>query len=301
MRIAITGSTGLVGRAVAPMLTGAGHNVLPIVRRQPGPGEIGWNPSANEFDAAELDGVDGVVHLAGENLAAGRWTRVRKDRIRASRVRGTDLVCRKLAGLAKPPRTLVSASAIGYYGDRGDQVLDEGQPPGTDFLADVVREWEAATRPAIDAGIRVVQLRIGVVLAPDGGALARMLTPFKLGLGGRVGNGRQYWSWISIDDIAGAVYHALTTDSLSGPVNATAPNPVTNRQFTRTLGRVISRPTMFPMPAMLAKIAFGEMAEALLLSSTRVQPTRLLESGYTFQHPELEDALRELLMSRSLN
>jgi len=238
---------------------------------------------------------DAVVHLAGENIAAGRWTERQKARIRDSRVKGTRLLCDLLARYSPPPKALVCASAVGYYGDRGDEILKEESASGSDFLSDVCGEWEAATQTAVERGIRVVNLRIGVVLSPLGGALAKMLTPFKLGAGGVIGSGRQYMSWIALDDAVRAFHFALTNQSLHGPVNAVAPNAVTNRDFTRTLGRVLSRPTVFPMPAFAARLAFGEMADALLLASTRVQPARLLAGGFTFRYPDLEGALRHLL------
>jgi hypothetical protein len=257
-------------------------------------GDIPWDPAAGRLDPARLEGLDAVVHLAGENIA-GRWTAAKKARIRSSRVEGTRLLAEALAGLKRPPKTLLCASAIGYYGDRGAELLREESPAGTGFLAEVCREWEAAARPAAEKGLRVVHLRIGVVLSPAGGALARMLMPFKLGLGGRIGSGSQFMSWIASDDLSGVIRHALTTESLRGPVNAVAPQAVTNLEFTQTLGRVLRRPTPFPMPAFAARLAFGEMAEALLLASARVEPTRLVASGYRFRAPELEGALRHLL------
>lgn len=295
MHVAVTGSSGLVGSTLVPMLTTGGHQVTRLVRRSAGEGEVQWDASAASFDAAKLDGVDAVVHLAGENIAAGRWSTEVKRRIRDSRVHGTRILCEGLAGMATPPRVLICASAIGFYGDRGDEFLDEASSAGEGFLAEVARDWEAATQPAAEAGIRVVSLRLGVVLSPRGGALEKMLTPFKLGGGGRVGSGRQYWSWISVDDAAGAFLHALMTQSLSGPVNAVAPHPVTNQEFTKTLGKVLGRPTLVPMPAFAARLALGEMADELLLASTRVTPGRLLDSGYTFRHSTLEDALRHVL------
>ena len=296
MKILVSGSTGLVGSALVPFLSTGGHEVIRLVRGRPQPGEaaVPWDPQAGTIEAAGLEGLDAVVHLAGENVA-GRWTAAKKARIRSSRVAGTRLLAEALAGLKRPPRTLVCASAIGYYGDRGDEVLREETPSGAGFLAEVCREWEAAARPAAEKGLRVVHLRIGVVLSPAGGALARMLTPFKLGLGGRIGAGSQFMSWIAIDDLTGAVHHALTTESLRGPVNAVAPRPVTNREFTKTLGRVLGRPTLFPMPAFAARLAFGEMADELLLASARVEPAKLVTSGYRFRAPELEGALRRLL------
>lgn len=295
MRIAITGSSGLVGSALVPLLTTGGHTVTRLVRGAPEEGEVKWNPTAETFDASPLDGIDAVVHLAGENIAGSRWNARVKQRIRDSRVIGTQTLCEGLARMATPPQALVSASAIGFYGDRGDQRLDEDSSAGSGFLAEVVTQWEQATGPAAEAGIRVVNLRFGVILSPRDGALSKMLLPFKLGVGGRVGSGKQYWSWISIDDVARAILHAIMTGNLFGPVNAVAPNPVTNLEFTKTLGRVLGRPTIFPMPAFAAKLALGEMAEELLLASARVEPKQLLQSGYDFRQPTLEAALRDLL------
>ena len=297
MRVAITGSTGLVGSVVVTSLSAAGHEVVRLVRRAPVPGEkaVRWDPEKGEVDAAGLEGLDDVVHLAGENIASGRWNAARKAAIRASRVNGTRLLCDALAGLARPPKTLVCASAIGYYGDRGADVLTEESPPGAGFLPDVCREWEAASEPAARKGIRVVLLRIGVVLSPKGGALSRMLPPFRAGLGGVIGNGRQYVSWVALDDLVGIVLHALRSGELRGPVNAVAPVPVTNREFTEALGKVLSRPTLFPVPAFVLRLAVGEMADALLLASARVFPRRLEEIGYRFRFPELPAALNHLL------
>ena len=293
--VAITGSHGLIGRELVPFLTTGGHRVTRLVRGESSDEEVAWDPNGDRFDASRLDGVDGVVHLAGENIAAARWTDARKARIRESRVHATRVLCEGLARLPSPPKVLVSASAVGFYGDRGNEIVDEDSPSGSGFLAAVARDWEAATRPAVEAGIRVVQLRFGIVLSPRGGALAKMLTPFSIGAGGVVGRGGQYWSWISVDDAIGAVHHALMADSVRGPVNAVGPEPVTNREFTKTLGRVLSRPTLMPVPSPVARIALGEMADELLLSGTRVHPSRLLEAGYEFRHTSLEDALRHLL------
>ena len=294
LHIAITGSHGLIGRELVPFLTTGGHRVTALVRGQASQGQVSWDPSADSFDASALDGVDAVVHLAGENVATARWTEAQKQRVLESRVHSTRVLCEGLARLPSPPRVLVSASAIGFYGDRGDEMLDEGSPSGSGFLPRVARLWEAASEPAA-AGIRVVHLRFGVVFSPRGGALAKMLTPFRMGGGGVVGNGRQFWSWISLDDAACAVHHALMTDSVHGPVNAVAPDSVTNREFTKTLARVLSRPSITPLPAFAARIALGEMADELLLSSTRVRPKQLLDSGYEFRHDSLEDALRHML------
>ena len=298
MRVAVSGSTGLVGSEVVASLSAAGHEVVRLVRRVPAPGEkaVRWDPEKREIDAAGLEGLDAVVHLAGENVGSGRWTAARKAAIRDSRVDGTRLLCEALAGLARPPKTLVCASAIGIYGDRGEELLTEESPPGTGFLSEVCREWEAASAPAVRQGIRVVALRIGVVLSPRGGALSRMLPPFRAGLGGVFGNGRQYVSWVALDDLAGIVLHALQSGELRGPVNAVAPRPVTNREFTEALGKVLLRPTLLPVPAFALRLAVGrEMADALLLASARVVPRRLEETGYPFRFPELGAALRHLL------
>jgi uncharacterized protein (TIGR01777 family) len=297
MKILVTGASGLVGSALVPFLESKGHVVLRLVRSGPVPGsaEIRWEPEKGIESPAQLEGLDGVVHLAGENISEGRWSDEKKARIRDSRVKGTRTLSEALAGLTRPPQTLISASAIGFYGTRGDEVLTEQSASGDNFLAEVCREWELATRPAAEKGIRVVTLRFGVILSTEGGALQKMLTPFKLGVGGRVGDGRQYMSWITLDDVVGAIYYALTNETLHGPVNAVAPRAVTNLEFTKTLGHVLSRPTLFPAPKFALRIAFGEMADALLLSSARVEPQRLKESGYSFQYPELEGALRHML------
>lgn len=299
MKIMVTGSSGLIGSALVPLLTTGGHQVTRLVRTQPKSGagveEMQWDPSTGRIDPVGLEGADAVVHLAGENIASGRWTPEQKAKIRESRVQGTRVLCEALNQLTHPPKTLLCASAIGYYGDRGEELLQETSPPGTGFLAEVCRAWEAATAPAKEKGIRVVHLRFGMVLSTTGGALAKMLLPFKLGVGGIVGNGRQYWSWVALDDTIGAIHHALMTETLHGPVNVVAPHPVTNYEFTKTLGRVLNRPTLFPVPAFAARLAFGEMADALLLASTRVAPTQLSATGYVFRYPELEGALRHLL------
>ena len=300
MLIAVTGSTGLVGGALAPRLAAGGHRVVRLVRSTttallPGERAVSWDPDAGAIDSTGLVGVEAVVHLAGESIASGRWTEARKRRIRASRVGSTRLLAEALARLARPPRVLVAASATGYYGDRGDEVLREDSAPGRGFLASVCREWEAAAEPAARRGIRVVHLRIGLVLSRDGGALAALLTPFRLGAGGPVGSGAQWWSWITLDDLVGAILHALVTEPLAGPVNAVAPNPVTNREFAKTLGRVLRRPALLPLPAFAARLVLGEMAGALLLASARVVPARLQATGYAFREPVLEGALRREL------
>jgi uncharacterized protein (TIGR01777 family) len=294
-RVAVTGSSGLVGSQLTAFLTSGGHRVDRMVRHAPSPGsgEVLWNPEPGEIDTAALEGVDAVVHLAGENIAAGRWTEARKGSIARSRIDGTRVLSEALSKLSKPPRVLLAASAIGYYGDRGDEILTEDSPPkGHAFITDVCREWEAATKPAEETGIRVVHLRLGVVLSRAGGALAKMTTPFSLGLGGVISHGRQYMSWISLEDVIGAIHHAMFSDELRGPVNLVAPHPVTNRTFTKTLGRVLHRPTLFPVPAIAVKALFGQMGEELLLSSARVVPKKLLDSGFEFLYPDLEDALR---------
>lgn len=296
LRVAISGASGLVGTALDAFLTTGGHTVLRLVRRPTAaPGEVRWDPAAQTIDAAALEGVDAVVHLAGAGVADKRWTDDRKAVIRDSRVDGTRLLAETLAGLDEPPRVLVSASAIGYYGDRGDATLTEDAAPGEGFLADVTRAWEAATAPAAAAGIRVVNPRIGVVLSPNGGALDKLLTPFRLGVGGRIGSGAQWMSWIALDDLVGLIHHLLYADEVSGPVNAVAPNPVTNREFTRTLGAVLRRPTFMAVPRAAITLAFGEMGRETILASARVSATRATDSGYAFAHPELEGALRHVL------
>ena len=257
---------------------------------------MSWNPAGGEIDAARLEGFDAVVHLAGEPIT-GRWNDTRKRAIRESRVKGTRLLCETMAGLSSRPRVLVAASASGYYGDRGDAVLREESEAGSSFLSKVCQEWEAATKPAAGSGIRVVSLRIGFVLSPAGGGLAKMLPAFRLGVGGKIGSGKQYMSWIAIDDLVQIILFAMTTEALKGPANAAAPNPVTNSEFSKTLGRVLGRPAIFPMPAFAVRLAFGEMGEELLLASARMEPARLLNAGYQFRYPQLEGTLRKLLRS----
>ncbi len=295
LTVAITGASGMLGTALTHFLTTGGHAVRPVVRRQAGPGEIAWDPGTGAIDRAALEGVDAVVHLAGENIGKSRWNPDRKRRIRESRVAGTSLLAEALAGLHRKPRVLVSASAVGIYGSRDDDLLTEASAPGTDFLAETGVAWEAAARPAADAGIRVVHPRFGMVLTPAGGGLAEMLPVFEVGAGARLGDGRQWLSWVSLDDALGLVLHALATDAIVGPLNAVAPGPVTNRAFTEILGEVLGRPTFLPAPAAALRLAFGEMADALLLSSQRVMPVRAGETGYVFRHPDLRGALRHLL------
>jgi hypothetical protein len=295
MRVLVSGATGLVGSALVPALTTGGHEVLRLTRTPRAVGDVGWDPAAGTIDRSALDGVDAVVHLAGENVAGARWSAAHRARVRDSRARGTRVLAEAIARLAPPPRVLVSASASGIYGDRGDEVLDETAGPGEGFLAGVGRAWEAASAPAAAAGIRVVHLRMGVVLTPAGGALARLLTPFLAAAGGPLGSGRQWWPWIAIDDLIGAVHHALIRDDLEGPVHAVAPEAVTNAGFSRTLGRVLRRPAVVPVPAFALRALLGPMADEMLLASQRMTPGRLLATGYPFRTPTLEAALRHVL------
>lgn len=294
--IAVTGSTGLIGSALVRLLETEGHRVTRIVHSHPDSarGDVPWNPATGELDAARLEGVDAVVHLAGENVGE-RWTEEKKERIRRSRVEGTRLLSEALAGLRAPPRVLVSASAVGLYGDRGEERLDETSPPGNDFLAEVAREWEAATRPAEERGVRVVHLRFGVVLSAAGGALAKMLPPFRLGVGGKLGSGEQWMSWVALDDVVGAIRFALFHEEVRGSFNVTSPHPVTNEEFTDALGDVLGRPTFATVPARVLRFLFGEMADSTLLASQRVYPKRLQQAGFHFRHPEIRGALRSAL------
>lgn len=278
MQILITGASGFIGSALVSFLETKGHQVGRLTRKEPPP---------------NLENFDAVVHLAGENIF-GRWTKTKKDKILNSRVKGTKLLCETLAKLKQPPNVLISASAIGYYGNRGDEILNEESAPGSDFLAQVCREWEGATKTAKDKGIRVVNLRFGIVLGKEGGALKQMLLPFKLGLGGKMGNGHQWMSWIALDDLLNVILFAIEKENLQGPVNAVSPNAVTNAEFTKALGRALNRPTIFPLPAFAAKLVFGEMAEALLLSSARVLPNKLIDTGFQFRYPEIDSAFEKL-------
>ena len=296
MKILIGGSHGLVGTALIKSLEAANHEVFRLVRHAPtSKTEVEWSPDRYSIALARIEGFEAVVNLAGESIAEGRWTDEKKQRIRESRIKGTKLLGDALANLAIPPQTFICASAIGYYGNRGDEVLTETSAKGTDFLSDVCAEWEQATALANEKGIRVVNARFGVILDTNGGALKKMLPPFRMGVGGKIGSGKQWMSWIALDDVVGALNFALTNGSLRGPVNFVAPNPVTNAEFTKTLGKVLSRPTLFPIPAFAVKLLFGEMGEALLLGGQRVGPERLKSGGYRFQYEELSGALHHLL------
>jgi uncharacterized protein (TIGR01777 family) len=297
--IAITGATGLIGQALIPFLTAAGHRVRKVTRGRTGPEDINWDPAAGRLDPASLEGVDAVIHLAGESIAGARWTEEQRRKILESRIQGTTLLAETLATLRRRPKVLISASAIGIYGDRGQETLTERSGirtgPGTFFVERVGHAWEAATEPAERAGIRVARTRFGIILTPAGGALPEMMRPFLLGLGGRLGTGAQYMSWIGVDDVIGAIYHALMIESLDGPVNVTAPTPVTNAEFSTTLARVLRRPALFPVPPAALRLVVGEMADELLLASARVIPERLRESGYRFRFTDLEETLRHVL------
>ena len=294
LTVAITGASGLVGGSLRHFLTTGGHRVIPLVRdrRKLGDDGIFWNPATGEIDREGLGKADAVVHLAGASIADGRWTDSRKKLIRESRVKGTDLLARTMAQMRGGPRTLVSASAVGFYGNRGDGRIDESAGPGKGFLADVVQDWEAATRPAERAGVRVVRLRMGVVISPAGGALGQMLLPFKMGVGGRLGSGKQYFSWVDLDDAVGAILHCLMTPELSGPVNVTGPNPVTNATFTSVFGRVLGRPTVLPVPSLAVRAVFGQLGQEALLWGQRVMPAKLEKSGFRFLYEGVEESLR---------
>lgn len=296
--VLVSGSTGLIGSGLVPMLEKRGWRVIRLVRSlkdTPEP-QVRWTPRGDwiDFEGLAADPPEAVIHLAGENIV-GRWTEAKKRQIRESRVRGTRLLSQALAELEVKPKVLVCASALGYYGDRGEEELDEASAAGQGFLAGVCKEWEAAADPAREAGIRTVHVRVGMVLSAEGGALAKMLTPFKWGLGGVVGDGRQYMSWISREDIAGIFTEAVENPELSGPVNGGSPNPVTNREFTETLGKVLGRPTFLPAPGFAVRLAMGEMADELLLASTRMIPRKIMGSPYKFRDLELEPALRRIL------
>ncbi len=300
-RVVVAGASGLIGSALVPALRRRGYEVRRLVRRPPAPEEpdaYRWDPQAGALDPTVLEGVDVVVHLGGANIASGRWSARRKREIRESRVGSTHLLARTIAAMDDPPRAWLCASAIGYYGDRGDELLDEGSPAGQGFLCEVCQAWEAACQPARDAGVRVVNMRIGVVLARSGGLLARLLPVFRLGLGGRVGSGQQYISWIAIDDVVSAVLFLADRSDIAGPVHVVAPHPVTNAEFTRTLARVLRRPAVLPVPGWVVELIAGEMGRRLALESTRVVPRVLERAGFRWQYAQLEPALRHLLSRR---
>jgi uncharacterized protein len=292
--ILVSGSSGLIGSALLPFLRTKGFTVTRLVRNTTaGKDQIVWNP-AHRVPPETVSGFDAIIHLSGETIV-GRWTEAKKRRIIESRAQGTGHLAEAAAKAAQRPQVFISASAVGYYGSRGDEVLREESPSGAGFAAEICRQWEGASQPATAAGIRTAQMRIGVVMSADGGALAKMITPFRLGLGGRLGSGRQWSSWVSVDDVVGAIHHVLTHDTLQGPVNTVSPNPVTNAEFTSTLASALHRPAIFPMPAFAVKLVFGEMGEELFLGSQRVEPARLAASGYQFKHPDLRNTLKEIL------
>jgi uncharacterized protein len=294
VKVVVSGASGLLGSAIVPALRAEGHEVLTLVRREPAaPGEIEWSPAEGRLDPAALTGADAIVNLSGATIGR-RWNEQRKREILESRVRTTDLLARTAAGLDAKPSVLVVAGPTGIYGNRGDEVLTEGSELGTGFLANVGRAWEAAAQPARDAGMRVVDFRQGIVLSKDGGALERLLLPFKLGLGGRVGSGKQWWSWVALDDVVGAYRFALESE-LAGAVNLVSPNPATNAQLVKALGRALHRPTIFPLPAVAVRTVFGDMGQELLLDGQRVLPARLLDAGFTFSYPDFDAALERAL------
>lgn len=295
--IAIAGASGLVGRALVPFLVDKGHQVLCLTRnRDDTSGDaLFWNPYAGELDPVRLEGIGTVVNLSGENIGASRWSLRQKEKILQSRLMATKTICEAISRMATPPQLLLNASAVGYYGDTGDDFVTEAHSKGNDFLADVCAQWEAATQPLSNRGVRVLYLRFGTILTPSGGALRQMLTPFKLGIGGALGNGKQYLSWIALDDVLGAILHLMTTPYLKGPFNLVAPNPVTNQLFTQILASTLHRPHFFTLPAPLLRLFFGEIADALLLKSCRAVPKNLLGSGYDFLYPDVQSALSHLL------
>src|ERR1700720_1940042 len=300
MKILISGSSGLIGSAAATALKSDGHNVVHLVRpgKATNPGDVQWDPMRATVDVAGLEGIDVVIHLSGAGIADGRWTEERKQLLRTSRIDTPRVLVDSLSRLKQKPRVLIVASAIGYYGSRGDEILTESSTSGTDFLALVCRDWEAEASRAAAMGIRTVMLRFGIILSGKGGAVPRMLTPFKRGLGGRLGNGQQWMSWIAIEDVIGIIPHAIANEQVSGPLNVVAPNPVQNEEFTRLLAAVLHRPAIFPAPAFLLRLALGEMADAVLLGSDRVKPERILAAGYKFRFEILEPALRAAVLSR---
>ncbi|MBP7736575.1 MAG: TIGR01777 family oxidoreductase [Spirochaetes bacterium] len=294
LRIAVTGASGLIGKSLVPFLGTQGHHITALARHGAAAGGASWDPDRGIIDH-DFSGTDAVIHLAGEPIGEGAWTNEKMERIMKSRVRGTRLIAERLAAMDNPPGTLLCASAIGLYGNRGDSTLTEEDPPGADFISGVCRAWEAAARPAVERGIRVIFLRIGVVLHPAGGALGRYLPAARLGLGGVMGPGGQYISWISMEDLVGAVEHILFNDGVRGAVNIAAPAPVSNREFVATLARVLGRPALLSIPAPVIRLIFGRMGREVLLSSTRVSCRKLVQSGYRFKHETLEKALHFLL------
>jgi uncharacterized protein (TIGR01777 family) len=300
MKILISGGSGLIGTATSAALQGDGHSVIRLVRPGKGAnaGDVQWDPMRATVDVAGLEGLDVVIHLSGAGIADGRWTEARKQILRSSRIDTTRVLVDSLSRLKQKPRVLIVASAIGYYGNRGDEILTESSAIGTDFLALLCRDWEAEASRAAAMGIRTVMLRFGVVLSGKGGALPKMLTPFNLGVGGRLGSGQQWMSWIAIEDVLGIIRHAIAHEQVSGPVNLVAPNPVRNEEFTRLLAGMLHRPAIFPAPAFVLRLAMGEMADAVLLSSDRVKPEKMLAAGYKFRFEILEPALRAAVLSR---
>ena len=295
MKVLVTGSSGLIGSALIESLTANGHEAIRLLRKEFVKGLPFWDPENGVIDLGDVTGIDAVVHLAGYSIANGRWNERKKALILDSRVRGTKLLAKFFAESAHKPHVIVSASAVGIYGERGEDIVDESSELGKGFLVDVGRQWEKSTAPAAKAGIRVVNIRLGVVLSASGGALNKMLLPFKMGLGGVIGSGKQYMSWVSIDDVVKMIQYVMANDSMRGPVNLVSPNPVSNYEFTKTLGRTLHRPTVFRMPGFVACLAFGEMARELLLTSTRAIPKKLMDTGYQFRHSELEETFRYLL------
>jgi len=294
MKVVVTGASGLIGSALVPALQSAGHEVIKLVRRSPRrPDEREWNP-AGEPDPSLVEGTDAVVHLAAETIK-GWWTRSKKERILDSRVRGTTMIAKSIAAAVNKPRVFVSASGAGYYGHRKDEILTEESSGGLGFLASLAKEWERATRPAEQAGVRTVMLRTGVVLSGRGGALQAMLPSFRMGMGGKVANGKQYWPWITLEDLVGVIRFAIENDNLQGPVNVCAPQHTTNREFTRALGKALHRPTFFPLPSVVVTLVLGEMGQEALLTSTRAEPLKLKTAGFSFRHPEIGEALGSVL------
>jgi uncharacterized protein len=296
VKIAVAGATGFIGSALTAHLGAVGHRVVRLVRQKPDTsrGDVVWDPGRGVLDPAAFDGVGAVVNLAGDPVAE-RWTGERKRRIKSSRVESTALIAKTLVALPRPPRVFVNASAIGIYGDRGDEMLDERSAPGTGFLADVAQAWESAATPVAERGIRTVLTRFGIVLSAAGGALEKMLPPFKIGAGGRLGSGKQWMSWVTLDDVVSVIDFALASDRVSGPVNVVAPNPVINTEFTLELGHAVHRPAVASVPGFALRLAYGEMGEAVLLASQRVVPRVLEQAGYAFRHPFLQDAMRVAL------